>query len=403
MIIKKYSRWVLLLVILLASIKAIFFTWNLVWANYFFYSNNKENAAAYMYRIVSANPIVYRSFQNAQKNLVEDFLVKKALYAKYRDNKNIFETFTAKKSLKDLSIERFKTLYRDNFYLQYLFPLPPPPPPQSNWENLDPVSLELLADKSLNPLTLSLWEKVKPTVDPEFTTNLADYCRWQGNAELAASLEKNTAAKNFYYPEGPGKSESLKQLLKNIKKKNKLTNENLEEYQPGSEDFNDPATFNKKWAFSAMSGTKDPRAASFTMGLDGTGTGNGCLRLMGFFNGSKDGKTKTTARGGAMRKEKVPISKEYYLLSFDYLTATGRERPSLFLWKGIWEIFLPPTGGKWKKAVCFLNNSTGTYTGIKPFFRMWGTGSVLIDNVYFAAITDHTLNFSRTTVTFISE
>jgi hypothetical protein len=157
--------------------------------------------------------------------------------------------------------------------------------------------------------------------------------------------------------------------------------------------------FQKKWQFFYISGSKDARVASFTMGLDGAGE-NRCLRLMGFFTGSADGKTKSRARGGAMCKEKLSLPRGYYLLSFDYLTVTAREKPSFYLWKGISEVFLPPTGGGWKKVVYFLNNSTGGFTVIKPIFRMWGTGTVLIDNVYFAAITKPTFNFNRTSLLY---
>jgi hypothetical protein len=276
----------------------------------------------------------------------------------------------------------------------------PPAPSESNWKNPDAVSLELLADKTLNSLSLSLWEKVKPTVDREFAANLADYCRWQGNTELAERLERDFGmVKPFLKPGSPTGRESFKHLLKTLLKKKKLTLDDLRENRPGSEDFNDMRAFKKKWEFSCIAVNKDVRVASFTMGLDGDGE-NHCLRLMGFFAGGggdgDDGKTKFRARGGAMCKDRLPISRGYYLLSFDYLTATDREKPSFYLWKGISEAYLPATGGAWKKAVYFLNNSTGGFTDIKPFFRMWGTGTVLIDNVYFAAVTKPTFSFNRT-------
>lgn len=395
--VKKYGPWILSLVILLVSVKAITFTRDLALANYFLHWN-KEKAAAYMYRILCDKPILYRGLRDYQKTLVDNLIVKKAIYARYRDKRNIFDIFT--RDSKELTIEHFKTLFRDNFYLQYLFP---PAPSQPNWKNPDVVSLELLADKTLNPLTLSLWEKVKPTVDPEFAANLADYCRWQGNTELAERMGKDfETAKPILKPGSPTGRESFKQLLKSLRKKKKLTIDDLRENRPGSEDFNDMGAFQKKWEFSCMTGSKDIRAASFFMGLDGAGD-NRCLRVMGFFAGGSDGKNKSNARGGAMYKERLPISRGYYLLSFDYLTVTDREKASFFLWKGISEAFLPSTGGGWKKAVYFLNNSTGGFTGIKPIFRMWGTGTVLIDNVYFAAVTKPAFILSRTALMYVSE
>ncbi|MCU0285986.1 MAG: hypothetical protein MUF15_06270 [Acidobacteria bacterium] len=403
--IKKYSRWILLLVIFLVSLRAILFTGQLLLANYFLYRNHKAHAVTYIYRIMCAKPILYRSLQNAQKIMVEDFIIKKAIYAKYKDDKNIFDRFQTSPGAKELAVERFKALYPDNFYFHYFYP---PFPPQAHWENLDTISLELLADKTLNPLHILLWEKIKPSISPEFTTNLANYCHWQGNKELADFLVKETspAVSTFSYPGSPAADESFRQLLKTFHGKKKFTSplakESLEEYQPGSEDFNRPREFKKKWEFSLLSSNKYPRAASFTMGIDCPGPGqNSCLRLMGFFPGNED-KGKTNARGGAMCKEVLPITKGYYLLSFDYLTDTGKERASFFLCKGLSEVFLPPTKGNWKKVTYFLNNTTGAYPSLKPIFRMWGTGTVLIDNVYMAAIQEPSFNFSRPSLVYIT-
>lgn len=399
--VKKYGQWIFSLAILLISVKAITFTRDLVLANYFLHEN-KEKAAAYMYRILCDKPFLYHALRDNQKTLVDNYIVKKAIYARFRDNKNVFAAFS--RGSQELTAEHFKARYRDNFYLQYLFP---PAPSQPNWKNLDAVSLELLADKTLNSLTLTLWEKVKPFVDPKFAANLADYCRWQGNTELAERLGKDIEmAKPVLNAGSHTGRKSFKQLLITLKKKKKLTIDDLRENRPGSEDFNDMGAFKEKWEFSCMTSGKDIRGASFTMGLDGSGE-NRYLRLMGFFAGGGDGgdgsdKTKPSARGGAIYKETIPLSRGYYLLSFDYLTVTGREKPSFYLWKGISEAFLPPTGGNWKKAVYFLNNSTGGFTGIKPIFRMWGTGTVLIDNVYCAAVTNPTFGFSRMALLYIS-
>jgi hypothetical protein len=394
--VKKYGLWVLPLVILLVSIKAIIFTRDLVMANYYL-QWEKEKAPDYLYRILHANPFLYRGLRDYQKNLVGDLIVKKAVYARYRDNKNVFAVLA--RGSKELSVEQFKTLYRDNFYLQYLFP---PVPSQPNWKNLDTVSLELLADRSLNSLTLSLWEKVKLSVDPEFTSNLADYCRWQGNTELAEQLEKDLAmAKSYIKPGCPTRQESFKQLLKVLRKK-KLTGNDLQENRIGSDDFNDKGTFRKKWEFSGITSVRDIHVASFTMGRDEVNK-NSCLRLMGFFAGGVEGSAVTNgankaafrARGGAIYKDGIPVSREYYLLSFDYLTITDKEKPSFYVGKGLSEAFLPVTGGTWRKAIYILNNTAGTFTDIKPIFRMWGTGTVLIDNIYFATVTKSTFGFNR--------
>jgi hypothetical protein len=160
--------------------------------------------------------------------------------------------------------------------------------------------------------------------------------------------------------------------------------------------------FEREWYLSKMAGYGSFPDGSFTMGLDSAvESRNRYLRIMGFYAGSAPGKGK--ARGGAWAREKIPIQAGYYLLGFDYLTKTGKERASFYLWKGIDEVHLPDTGGNWKKAVYFLNNADGRHTVLKPLFRMWGTGTVLIDNVYLARVTHPRFAFRVPAVLYIEE
>ncbi|MCP5052877.1 MAG: hypothetical protein GY940_37255, partial [bacterium] len=149
--------------------------------------------------------------------------------------------------------------------------------------------------------------------------------------------------------------------------------------------FDSRDTFRTNWGFSNMAGFPPFADGSFTMGHD-TFENNGMLRIMGFFTRKQPGRKK--ARGGAWYKKSIPIEKTFYLFTFDYLTKTGDEAPSLYLWKNIKEQHLPHTKKKWYKAVFILKNLRGKNKSRKPLFRVWGTGSLRVDNVTLIKITE---------------
>jgi len=404
---KPFLKFILPAAVVLLSIKPAVFTWDLMMANYHLWNDN-GGSAGHMYRTLRARPSVYRVYKKYSRSRIDEVLVKQAVYSKHNDNINIFDTFNA--HAEELALSRFEARFKDNFYFRYLF-APGGPGNRSiagNWQNLDSVSLDILADPGMNALTLSLWEKMKwPAVlDGTFAANLADYCRWKGNTALGDYLEK-TAGKTVGRPigssvlRGHDARESLLRLGEILLEKNKLTAGDFETNRLENGDFEKSnGGFERDWYLTKMAGREPYADGSFTMGPDGAG-GNRYLRIMGFYAGNVKGRSRV--RGGAWAREKIPIKKGFYIFCFDYLTKTGDENPSFYLWKGIDEPHLPGTGGKWKKAVYFFNNASGDHTLLKPFFRMWGTGTVLIDNIYLARITHPRFVFHVPGILYVEE
>ncbi len=398
---------ILLAAALLLSIKPALFTWDLMMTNYHL-RNDNGSAGDHMYNTLRTRPSVYHVYKKYKHSRVDEVILKKAVYSKHNENINIFETLD--KHTKESGTPGFETRFKDNFYFRYLFA-----PPgtgngniQGNWQNLDAVSLDLLADPRMNALTLSLWEKMKwpAALDETFAANLADYCRWKGNSALSDYLEKNTGktVRKQIPPsilKGFDPRASVLRLGEILLERNKLTAGDFNANRIKNGDFEDSdRVFEKYWYLTEMAGRKPYAEGSYTMGLDHAG-GNRYLRIMGLYNGNVKGKSKV--RGGAWAREKIPVKKGFYIFCFDYLTKTGDEKPSFYLWRGIKEPRLPETGGKWKKAVYFLNNDSEEHTILKPFFRMWGTGTVFIDNVYLARITHPGFAFHVPSVLYVDE
>ncbi len=380
--IKKYFKWILPVVVLLVSLKAILFTWDLIRSGYH-YRIDKQQAAVHMYACLLYKPSVYKAFLEYNANELDNLLLKTAIY-----NKNI--NCLDDTGLEPVDISRIKFTFKDNFYLQHL--LAESEKKEGNWQNLDAVSLELLADQTMNPLTISIIERISPAFTPGFIENLVDFCAWKENTESrdylvqTFKLSESTAKRiKKSIPKGPGYQDSIRQLFGILLKKYELKANDFEKNLVKCPAFDSNKKFEKNWYFSKMAGYEPFSDGSFTMGLDRTDTNN-YLRIMGFFVHNRQGKSK--ARGGVWSRERKIIEKGFYLFSFDYLTITDREKPSFFLAKGIHENYLPPTSGKWKKVVFILNNAPGKYSLLKPLFRMWGTGTLLIDNIYLARITN---------------
>lgn len=400
---KKYLVPLVAAAALFLSIKPARFTWDLVMANYYL-RDNSGSSGDHMYNTLRSRPSVYRVYKKYKQSGIDDVIVKQAVYSKYNDDINIFQIF--EKHDRELSRSHFEIPYKDNFYFRYLFS---PGPMGSedirgNWRNLDAVSLHILADPAMNPLTLSLWEKMKfPSPrDSKFAANLSDYCRWKGNTQLADHLMKTPGAGTSAVG-GVDRRASLLRLGEILMEKNRLTPGDFGANLLDDGDFDHGIdSFEGDWYLSKMAGFGTFPDGSFTMGLDSAdGNRNRYLRIMGFYTDRAPGKKK--ARGGAWAREKVPIQAGYYLFCFDYLTKTGKEDSSFYLWKGIDEIHLPETLGKWKKVVYFLNNADGKHTVLKPLFRMWGIGTVLIDNVYLARVTHPRFAFRVPGVLYIEE
>jgi hypothetical protein len=316
---------------------------------------------------------------------LDNLVLKTAIY-----NKNI--NCLNEPGLEPADISRIKLTFKDNFYLHHL--LNNLGKREGNWQNLEAVSLEILADHAMNSLTISILERLGPVFPPDFIENLVDFCTWKENIELRDYLvqtfalkpsESPVKRKKNALPRGSGFQESIHQLIGFLQREYKLKASDIEKNLVKCPAFDSIKKFDKHWYFSKMAGYEPFSDGSFTMGLDRMDTNN-FLRMMGFFVHNQKGKSK--ARGGAWSRERISIQKGFYLFSFDYLTKTGKEAFSFFLWKGIPESYLPPSQGKWKKVIYILNNASNMYRFLRPLLRMWGTGTLLIDNVYLARITN---------------
>jgi len=382
--IKKYIKWALPFVVFLVSLKAVLFTWGLMRAGYH-YRTNKEQAAVHMYSLLLHKPSVYKAFLEHNTEALDNLIIKTAIY-----NNNI--RYLDDIGLERVDLSRIKFTFKDNFYLHHL--LTNMGKREGNWQNLDAVSLEILADHTMNSLTISILKRLRPVFPPDFIENLVDFCAWKKNIELRDHLvqtfalkphESPVKSKKDTLPRGSGFQEAIHQLMGFLLREYKLKVGDVEKNLVKCPAFDSIKKCDKHWYFSKMAGYKPFSDGSFTMGLDRIDTNN-VLRMMGFFVHNQAGKSK--ARGGAWSRERISIKKGFYLFSFDYLTKTGKEAFSFFLWKGIPESYLPPSQGKWKKVIYILNNASDMYHVLSPLLRMWGTGTLLIDNVYLARITN---------------
>ncbi|NIM17251.1 MAG: hypothetical protein GTO45_35035, partial [Candidatus Aminicenantes bacterium] len=75
--------------------------------------------------------------------------------------------------------------FKDNFYLQNLLGNIAE---DRDWENLDEVSFDVLADENMNSLTTAIIEEINTKLDQGFIRNLADFASWKGNIRLSQHL-----------------------------------------------------------------------------------------------------------------------------------------------------------------------------------------------------------------------
>lgn len=378
--IREYLKPVVGVILVLISIKPALFTWHLIGAGSD-YRLDKQRAAVHMYKCLLIKPSVYKAFKKHHRPTADGLVIKSAIY-----NNDIHRLRDAHPEPADIA--RIKSTFKDDFYLGHLFPgfMRGAQGKKPNPEHLDDVTLEILADPSMNPLTISILKKIVPGFSRDFAENLADFCQWKGNRQLvdflaAAGIEKNSLNKPAFVPLNLQQSTArLKEILPGKYKQGAFRFGGNLLTSPG---FDDIKKTGRNWRFSDMTDYKPFAAGSFTMGPDSAGK-NGMLRIMGFFVAKE--KNRANPRGGAWYKKRIPIDAGHYLFSFDYAAKTGKENPSFYLGKSIGEKRLPPTNGGWKKVIFILDNTGAKLKILKPLIRMWGTGSLWIDNVFLAKI-----------------
>jgi hypothetical protein len=389
--IKNYLKIFLLAVVLVISIKPILFTWNFIWAN-FHLEKNKLKAGKYMANTLSYQPSVYRVFNKYAPMVVEKYLVKSAIYNHDRKTLQVYSHV--------ISFPAIQAQFSDNFYLQALLGNIHQ---KREWRNLDEVSLSLLADPQMNQRTIAIFEKIGASFDGKFIKNLADFTFWKGNHQLCDYLvSAYTVPSPFSNVDSGGVNynESLSGLEKIMGIKYKLRADRLGENLVQCPGFTDPGCTGKKWYFSRMfKGKFSP--GSFLMGTDKIGKSkNPVIRVMGFFISHEENKSRP--RAGVRTRKRITAENGFYVFSFDYCTITGSERPSFFLSKGM-EKRLPSTRRQWKKVIFILNNAFNEYEYLSPLIRMWGTGTLLVDNVFLSKTVGQEFSILESYVLHVEE
>jgi len=390
--IKKYLKVLLLAVVLVISIKPFLFTWNFILAN-FHLKKNKFKAGAYIANTLSYKSSVYLVFNKHAPTVVEKYLVKSAIYNNDR------------KSLQGYSpvipLSAIQAKFNDNFYLRDLLGNLHQ---KKDWQHLDEVSLALLADPQMNRRTTDVFEKIGPCFGKKFIKNLADFVSWKGNPSLCDYLVSTYAIPPPFSTvdlEGVNYNESVSGLKKIMWAKYKLRADRLGENLLPCPGFTDQRCREKKWYFSRMFKTKAFSRGSFFMGTDKIGESkNPVIRVMGFFITHDANKSKP--RAGVRSRKRIAAENGFYVFSFDYFTITGSEKPSFFLGKGM-EKRLPSTRKQWKKVIFILNNAFNDYDYLDPLIRMWGTGTLLVDNVFLSKTVGQEFSITESHVLHIED
>lgn len=400
----KYIRWLLLTVVIVLSVKPVLFSWHLLRAGF---STGEKRGAA----IVDAlyyQPSLYRFFNEQQPGAVEHYLLKTAVYT---NDRGILDQYNQRKPRLAPGLNDY---FRDNFFFHHLMGTIDKGS-NKTWANLDDVTLEIMADKTMNAKTLAILKKIHRGLEPMLIRNLVAYTHWQGNRELSQQLKND-------YPVLPGKGipddavpvavdskisgDSLHLFLV---EKYKLRASGLSENLLAAAGFNSFPEFERNWYYSRMARENKFARGSFAMGLDpldqkeeagqkkpgktveksGKGdsiTVNRSVRLMGFFTERQTGKSRP--RTGVRYRHHIPATNGFYIFCFDYCTVTGKEYPSFLVAGGLKEIHLHHTKKEWKKVVLIINNAFNDYNSMNPLIRMWGTGTLRVDNVSLFKVTD---------------
>jgi hypothetical protein len=390
--IKKYIKIFLLAVVVVISIKPFLFTWNFILANFHLEKNNFK-AGAYIANTLSYKSSVYRVFNKYSPTVIEKYLVKSAIY---NNDKKPLETYP-----RVIPFSAIQEQFNDNFYFQQLLGNIHK---KKDWQCLDEVSLALLADPQMSQRTIAIFEKIASSFDKNFIINLADFASWKGNISLCDYLVSTYALPSPFKSVdlmGVNYNESVSRLKKVMWAKHKLRANRLGENLVQCSGFADPGCTEKKWYFSRMFNGKNFSRGSFFMGTDKIGESkNPVIRIIGFFISHDSNKSEP--RAGVRCRKRIAAENGFYVFGFDYCTITGKERPSFYLSKGI-EKRIPSTQRQWKKVIFILNNAFNDYDYLSPLIRMWGTGTLLVDNVFLSKTMGQEFSIIKPYVLYIED
>lgn len=396
-----YLKYIVFVFVFLLSLKPAELSWHLLQAGYYF-QVDRHLMQKHMEMAITIRPKVYQIFKKYSYTAADDALMKSLII---QGKRSLLVAALPKKE----DMVRFQKKYKNNVYLRFLFPGLLSAKPML--ENLDDVSLALLADKKVNHLTLQVFKPLLAGLSPFFMENVADYCRWQGNTELAAFWAAQARPRLVkgkpFVPTNPvttaiDTQTSLARLGVICTQKFNFSLDTADIrvnlLQAGS--FNEPQEWETVWSFSDVADVVGLGSGSFTVGPQRQ-NGNGLLRLMGFF--VKNNPDQRPARGGVRLDKIISLDMAYYIFSFDYAAQTGKESVSFYLGDYLGERRLPAVKGLWKKTVLLINNLSGKYNQVQPIIRMWGKGTLLVDNVCLFKLGEKTTTLPTKTTLLVED
>jgi hypothetical protein len=363
------------------------FTINYFIGNYYIKVKG-ESSEKYVLRAIKYNPGTYKHFGTGVRT---ENLIKAAV---------LYEDKSICKTLDINTRKKIESKYKDNFYFQNVLNNLDK---KREWQHLDEISYFFLRDKKYNRLTISILDKLNPGFDKEFLNNLLDFLKWQDNRELFKYFKEKCKANDYKYikPENAIKyKDSISKLKDILVKELNIEKEWIGNNLIESPDFEDEKNYLKNWCFSDMSNETPYGKGSFFLGLE-TIKKDTSLKVLNFF--INNAKHKANARGGVWYKKLINVNKGYYVFSFDYWTKTGKEKSRFWLWKGITIPWWPCTEKKWKKIIYILNNVNGEINKLKPLIRMFGKGSMYVDNVFLGKINSDYVRIKKPYILFVKD
>jgi hypothetical protein len=358
---------------IIISIKPFIYTYNYLLAKYFIIIDKKENAEKYILRGINYNPSTYRLYKSSE------YLLKAACVFKNERLLNVLD---------DKSLIQIKEEYKDNFYFQNIYGNLDS---NRNWYHLDNVSYSFLKDKKYNKLTQSILNKLETNFSEEFLGNLLEFLYWRGNTELAGYIITNYNIKNFEWIKPNNSIDymiSIRRLDSYMQKKYSTV---LEKKLIPSADFSTENSYSLNWDFSNHSNREPFGEGSFFVDLYKINQ-NFMVKIFNLFLNNN---ARSVARGGIWFKEKIELSDSYYVLSFDYWLKTGQEKPRFWLADGIRIPWLDKKNRRWIKVIYILNNSKRKVEFVQPLIRIFGLGSMYVDNVIFSKIQTGNIDFEE--------
>lgn len=361
-------------VALLASLQPLRFAWHLGLAAYH-RIDNPDSSADHMHSAIRIHAPAYRYFKKYYGGAIDHRIAHDVIYSRFRYRRSPAQSLDGS----IMTEKRFLQNYRENVYVHYLFSPDPEFARFGQWQNLDPVSLRLLADPEANPISEAILTQLQKSVQPQFPIILAGYLEWVNNDKLAARVRA------IYHLPPPtpvpefNETQSHHRLIAFLKSRGVFPQDQLEDNIITNGAFDDISAYRGQWNLSVMAGPPHFSDGSFIAGPEAGAKEGGWMRIFGFYTSAKP---ETAApRGGAWFRNPVCLSEGYFVFAFDYFTLTGAEKPSFFLSRGASENYLPSGAGLWRTAVLLINNSSQDAPFIKPLIRMWGTGCMFVDNV----------------------